>query len=348
LAGRRQAEPSLGGGGLARHRGLYPAQQLTENPVAEWTMSPSVAFQITNELQSLHWDKSLESLTTFMSDSKKIVSSHLQKEDHLWQMLKDLHNETSPTSAVVLKNLAIDPVIPKTPTDGSKSLQKQTFVAEAMLLSLGELSGAKVVGYSAEKEYSNPWVHEGFPRDGVGSALTAPAELSYHQDMSYQESIPDILGLYCLREGHDTDVFTTLVDVREIIAQLPSDVVSILRQERFQIRTSDWVDASSVQVQQGRAILDGFSLHLPVHWENMIGLDEDAKTALALLQEAIIAAEPHKVHFEPGMLVFFNNQRVVHGRTPYTDLRFDGGDRVLNRAYFRRELSPQEEVTRMI
>ena len=182
----------------------------------------------------------------------------------------------------------------------------------------------------------------------MGSALTAATELSYHQDMSYQDSPPDILGLYCLREGHDTNVYTTLVDVREIIAQLPPDIVEILRQQRFHIQTSDWVDASSIQVQQGRAILEGYSLHLPVHWENMIGLDEDAKSALALLQEAIIAAEPHKVHFEPGMLVFFNNQRVVHGRTPYTDFRFDGGDRVVNRAYFRRELSLQEEATRMI
>jgi L-asparagine oxygenase len=182
----------------------------------------------------------------------------------------------------------------------------------------------------------------------VGSALTAVTELSYHQDMSYQDSPPDFLGLYCLREGHDTNVYTTLVDVREIIAQLPPDIVEILRQQRFHIQTSDWVDASSIRVQQGRAILEGYSLHLPVHWENMVGLDEDAESALALLQEAIIAAKPHKVHFEPGMLVFFNNQRVVHGRTPYTDLRFDGGGRVVNRAYFRRELSLREEATRMI
>lgn len=314
-------------------------------------MSPSVSAEITKDLLSLQWDKSLESMKTFMDDSKKVVSSRLQQEQHLWHMLRDLHNETSSTSAVVLKNLPMDPVIPPTPTDGSKSLNKQTSIAEAMLLSLGELSGAKVVGYSAEKEYSNPWVHEGFPRDGVGSALTAATELSYHQDMSYQDSIPDILGLYCLREGHDTNVFTTLVDVREIIAQLPEEAVEILRQPRFQIQTSDWVDASSLNAdnkQGGRAILEGCSLHLPVHWENMIGLDDDAKSALALLQEAIIAAKPHKVHFEPGMLVFFNNQRVVHGRTPYTDLRFDGGDRVVNRAYFRGELTLQEEETRMI
>jgi alpha-ketoglutarate-dependent taurine dioxygenase len=221
-------------------------------------------------------------------------------------------------------------------------------VAEAILLALGELSGARVVGYKSEVHYSNPWVHEGFPRDGVGSALTAAEQLSFHQDMSYQDRIPDILGLYCLREGHDTNVSTTLLDVREIVARLPEDVIEILRQPRFRILTSDWVDANWSRVDQGRPMLSDYSLHLPVHWGNMIGLDDVATLALPLLQEAILSIEPHKVHFKPGMMLLFNNQRMVHGRTPYGDLRFDGGDRVVNRAYFRGELTPEEERTQMI
>ena len=50
-----------------------------------------------------------------------------------------------------------------TTADGSTTLHKSTFVAEAMLLAIGELSGASVVGYASETQYSNPWVHEGFP-----------------------------------------------------------------------------------------------------------------------------------------------------------------------------------------
>jgi L-asparagine oxygenase len=287
-------------------------------------------------------------MKTFIDQSKAIVLSHLADHDYLWKILRDLHIPTSATAAVVIKNLPIDPAIPLTPTDGSNTLNKPTLVAEAILLALGELSGAKVVGYKSEVHYSNPWVHEGFPRLGVGSALTAADQLSFHQDMSYQDRIPDILGLYCLREGHDANVWTTLLDVREIIARLPEDVIEILRQPRFRILTSDWVDAKWSGVNQGRPMLSDYSLHLPVHWENMIGLDDEATSALALLQEAILTTEPHKVHFEPGMMLFFNNQRMVHGRTPYTDLRFDGGDRVVNRAYFRGELRPEEELTRMI
>jgi hypothetical protein len=301
------------------------------------------------ELLSLKWDKSsLPSMKTFIDQSKAIILSHWADHEYLWKVLRDLHNPSSPTAAVVIKNLPIDPDIPLAPTDGRNTLNKPTMVAEAILLALGELSGAKVVGYKAEVHYSNPWVHEGFPRVGVGSALTAADELSYHQDMSYQDRIPDILGLVCLREGHDTNVWTTLLDVREIIARLPEDIVEILRQPRFRIHTSDWVDASWSGSDQGRPMLSDYSLHLPVKWENMIGLDDEATSALALLQKAIVTTEPHKVHFESGMLLLFNNQRMVHGRTPYNDLRFDGGDRVVNRAYFRGELTPEEERTRMI
>lgn len=335
---------------LTHNHPFIPNNNRSESPIAEWTFPEQLSADITKDLLALKWDKSLESMRSFMDESKKIVASHLAGEQQLRRMISDLHNATSATSVVVLKNAPIDPTIPPTPTDGSKTLGKETFVAESMLLSLGEIPSSKVVGYWAEKEYSNPWVHEGFPRQGVGSALTAAHELSFHQDMSYQDHIPDILGLYCLREGHDKEVTTTIVDVREITSQLPDDVEQVLRQPRFQIRGGDWVDPNTFNAEDypGRAILEGFSLHLPVNWENMVGLDDEATAALELLQEAILAADPHRVHFVEGTLVFFNNQRVIHGRSPYTDLRFDGNDRVLNRAYFRGELTQEEERTRMI
>jgi L-asparagine oxygenase len=157
----------------------------------------------------------------------------LADKEYLWKILRDLHIPTSATAAVVIKNLPIDPDIPLTPMDSSNTLNKPTMVAEAILLALGELSGARVMGYKSKVHYSNPWVHEGFPHHGVGSALTAAEQLSFHQDMLYQDRIPDILGLYCLREGNDTNVSTTLLDVQEIFARLPEDVIKIYASPGF-------------------------------------------------------------------------------------------------------------------
>mmetsp|Transcript_30748 Transcript_30748/g.50773 ORF Transcript_30748/g.50773 Transcript_30748/m.50773 type:complete len:171 (+) Transcript_30748:135-647(+) len=169
--------------------------------------------------------------------------------------------------------------------------------------------------------------------------------------MSYHPEVPDILGLVGIREGHDKQVQTELIDNREVFDMLPDSIVKMLREPRFQIKTSDWVDASfdAGSEHQGRGILtDAASLAIPVDWENMVGLDKEAQWAVKMLQRAIIEAPKHYVHFVPGELLFFSNRRTVHARTPYKDLRFDGSDRVLNRAYFRKDWSAEERKTRMI
>jgi L-asparagine oxygenase len=289
----------------------------------------------------------LEDLESFIDQAKEIVQSHLSPE--MTDALKSLHNSSSPTSAVYFRNLPVDPYVPRTPTDGSLSLGKTTYVAEAMLVGFGELTSSHVIGYSAETQYSNPWIHEGFPRNGAGSALTKASDLSFHQDMSYHPEAPDILGLVGVREGNDKQLQTELIDNREVFDMLPDSIVSMLREPRFQIKTSDWVDLSFDVGQHGRGILtDAASLAIPVDWENMVGLDNEAEWAIKMLQRAINEAPKNYVHFVPGDLLFFSNRRTVHARTPYVDLRYDGTDRVLNRAYFRKDWTPEERKTRMI
>ena len=332
----------------------------------------------------------LQSLEAFIFQVKDIVGSHLSTWDP--SVLETLQSLALPstsggTAAVLFRNLPLDPYVPPTPTDGSTTLHKSTFVAEAMLLAIGELSGASVVGYASETQYSNPWVHEGFPypqqqrgggRNGeatdgrsttattTGSALTMPKGMSHHQDMSYHPHPPDLLGLYCLREGHDKTLQTTIILNQDVTDRLPSDALRVLMENRFQIHASAWVDgfdtghvgrsiispisaATSTDNDDGGGNLPDLSIALPVDWTNMIGLDKEASAALEALGVAINAVPQHPIHFVEGDLLLFNNRRVVHARSDYNDLRLDGGDRVVDRAYFRRDW-PSEEArrTRMI
>mmetsp|Transcript_7350 Transcript_7350/g.11165 ORF Transcript_7350/g.11165 Transcript_7350/m.11165 type:complete len:168 (-) Transcript_7350:77-580(-) len=166
--------------------------------------------------------------------------------------------------------------------------------------------------------------------------------------MSYTDP-PDVLGLVCVREGYDTVVQTELLDIRELLETLPDAIVSLLKQPRFQIQTSAWVDTSSLNTNTRRPILQDYSLALPVDWENMIALDQPAQQALDMMQAAILnGGLPHYVHFATGDLVLFSNVRVVHARTPYTDLRLDGNDRTLYRSYFKKDLTAQQRKLRMM
>ena len=324
----------------------------------------------------------LQSLEAFIAQVKDIVRSHFSTWDP--SVLKTLQSLAEPSTsgsaaAILFRNLPLDPYVPPTPTDGSTTLHKPTFVAEAMLLAIGELSGASVVGYASETQYSNPWVHEGFPypqqQGGIsitstaaaGSALTMPKGMSHHQDMSYHPHPPDLLGLYCLREGHDKTLQTTIILNQDVVDHLCADALEILMEDRFQIHASAWVDGFDAG-HKGRSILTpitsstatiadndagggrlDLSIALPVDWTNMVGLDEEATAALEALGVAINAAPQYPIHFVEGDMLLFNNLRVVHARSDYTDLRLDGGDRVVDRAYFRRDW-PSEEArrTRMI
>ena len=321
----------------------------------------------------------LQSLEAFISQVKDIVRSHLNTWD--LSVLETLQSLAEPSTsgsaaAVLFRNLPLDPYVPPTPIDGSTTLHKPTFVAEAMLLAIGELSGASVVGYASETQYSNPWVHEGFPypqqQGGIsitstaaaGSALTMPKGMSHHQDMSYHPHPPDLLGLYCLREGHDKTLQTTIILNQDVVDHLRADALEILMEDRFQIHASAWVDGFDAG-HEGRSILTpttsstadndagggrpDLSIALAVDWTNMVGLDEEATAALEALGVAINAAPQYPIHFVEGDMLLFNNRRVVHARSDYTDLRLDGSDRVVDRAYFRREW-PSEEArrTRMI
>jgi L-asparagine oxygenase len=286
----------------------------------------------------------------FIEHAKQILDEYLLKGDaELQRLLHDLLEESADLEAIVFQNVPMDRTIPATPTDGSVRLHKPTFVAEAILTAMGELAGTYVVGYKAEKQYSNPWVHEGFPRPkGPSSALTAASQVDLHQDMSYQGVIPDLLGLVCLREGQDTQVETTLVSIEKLVQVLPANVVSVLRQPRFRIEAAGWVDTNEVDITKTRPVLDGKSLHLPVHWENMVGADPEATEAVDTLRKYLAELHASGLHLTDGVMVIFNNQKVVHGRTPYVNLKYDGTDRVVFRSYFVKHLDGEAKQSRML
>eukprot|EP00537_Pseudo-nitzschia_pungens_P019370 CAMPEP_0172403692 /NCGR_PEP_ID=MMETSP1061-20121228/60439_1 /TAXON_ID=37318 /ORGANISM="Pseudo-nitzschia pungens, Strain cf. pungens" /LENGTH=383 /DNA_ID=CAMNT_0013138207 /DNA_START=188 /DNA_END=1339 /DNA_ORIENTATION=+ len=337
-----------------------PQQSQCPANIVHWSMSDAAKTALESELTRLRWnDKdSIVETKIFIQEAKDILAPYIANDNNLRMILSfllsdDWHASTS-IDAIVFENLPVDPYVPPTPTDESvRSLQKPTFVAEAILLAIGELAGTYTVGYKAETEYSNPWAHEGFPRPGPGgSALTSTAgTLNYHQDMSYHGVIPDLLGLVCLREGDDLELQTTLVSVEKIIKLLPKQVVATLREDRFKITAStQWVNVGVMgeDVARTRAILYGTSLHLPVHWENMVGVDAEASQAIESLRKVLKGAGPSGIHLREGEMVLFNNQKVVHGRTPYQNLKYDGSDRVLIRAYFVKNLDEEQKDSRLL
>lgn len=329
--------------------------------IAYWSMPDAAKETLERNLVQLRWENkdSIFHTKIFIERAKEVLKPYVASDVDLLRTLRELLADGEPPStsidAIVFENLPLDPYVPPTPTDESmRSLNKLTYVSEAMLLAMGELAGTYTVGYKAETEYSNPWAHEGFPRKGTGgSALTSTSGmLNHHQDMSYQRVIPDLLGLICLREGDDPNLQTTLISTENIIQLLPKHVVPVLRQDRFKITASTrMMDVGRMEEDdvEIRALLEGTSLHLPVRWENMIAVDLEASQAIESLRQVLQVAKPSGVHLRDGEMILFNNQKVVHGRTAYKNLKYDGrSDRVVTRSYFVKHLSAAEIESRIL
>jgi len=205
---------------------------------------PDAAKQtLERNLVELYWNNKDSAFDTksFIQKAKDILTPYVTSDDDLLRKLREFLEDGGPHStsidAIVFENLPVDPYVPPTPTAKSvKSLNKPTYISEAMLMAMGELAETYTVGYKSETEYSNSWAHEGFPRPGTGgSALTSTAGMLNH----HQECPTDLLGLICLREGDNPNLKTTLISIENIIQLLPKHVVSILRQNRFKINASD-------------------------------------------------------------------------------------------------------------
>mmetsp|Transcript_43087 Transcript_43087/g.63907 ORF Transcript_43087/g.63907 Transcript_43087/m.63907 type:complete len:302 (-) Transcript_43087:631-1536(-) len=264
-------------------------------------------------------------------------------------VFNELHT-TGEETAVLIKGLPVDRIIHETPTDGSRSMKKKGQVIEALLIALGQsLTGGMPIGYSFEKGYSDPFIHEGFVREG-GSALTVGTALAFHADMGYLRQpslVPNFLGLFGVREGLDRKVTTEILDNRDILRFVPAETQKALRQPHFIIRIPQGVPIGKTNKNQSRIrpLLTGSAstptIALPPSEGNVFGVDKVGHRALKILREAIDQAKRfgfvHRVHLMPGDLLLFDNRRVLHSRSAVRNKEAllphpDG--RVIFRAYF--------------
>lgn len=137
---------------------------------------------------------------------------------------------------------------------------------------------------------------------------------------------------------------TLLSPIDDIVKQLPNDTLRILMENRFEVKMPTSFGFRH-QI---------WSYPLSLVWKNELGQyevgvptyhvrpsdqnDKRAHTALHALFSAIDICR-YSVIIQPGTLFIFNNNRVLHGRTPII------ADRMILRTYIRRDLNALREAT---
>jgi L-asparagine oxygenase len=189
----------------------------------------------------------------------------------------------------------------------------------------------------------------GFERQQISVGSTV--DLHAHTETAFSPHRPDYVALLCLRSDHERRAATTLSSVDAMLPLLDEPTIDVLRQPRFTTK----VDPSfliggdlSEDVCIGPICVFTGPRHRPqlrADFAEMAGNDPVAQRALESLGDAAIEKRTI-VRLDQGEMLVVDNNRAVHGRTPFLP-RYDGRDRWLLRSLITRDLARSEDARPM-
>lgn len=266
--------------------------------------------------------------------------------EHLRRSLTLFRRFGNPFGALLVRGIPVG-AVPATPAEAGSTIRDIHPAAAAMSVILGclgeqygfspELGGRIVQDILPERAFE---AHE----ISVGSAVG----LSSHVEMAFSPFRSDYVALLCLRADHDRQAATPVASIDAILPLLDSKTVGVLSEPRFRTR----VDRSYLLETEVKGdlwidpicVFNGPSSrpHLRIDFAETQGKDTAAEEALRTLGQAIVDAEI-AVKLLSGDLLIIDNNRAVHGRTPFI-ARYDGHDRWLLRAFVTKDLRRSEHL----
>jgi L-asparagine oxygenase len=239
-------------------------------------------------------------------------------------------------AAILVKTIPVDPAtIPATPNGNTYLMGETTLLAKIQALCINVIG--EMIAYEAEG-YGRLF-QDIMPIDAMSNAQTSSGsttELEIHTEQAFSNLRPDILSLACLRGN--PEAFTYILPVESILQNLQENDIQMLFcplwkigvDLSFKLNGNEFVDGDS---RGPIAILSGPREDpvLTFDQDLMTGITEKANELLYRVVEIYYA---HRIshNLQPGEILFINNNRAVHGRSPFRP-NYDGHDRFLVRCF---------------
>jgi alpha-ketoglutarate-dependent taurine dioxygenase len=193
-----------------------------------------------------------------------------------------------------------------------KYVTKTTFISEAFVAFVAELSGSPMMAYSATNEgrFFDDVVAIGHYR-GTQSAFS-DRDLVFHNDRSAHWVRPDLVALLALRSPEDEITYTTYVDGTDLLRLIPTDHRDTLRQAHF---ITDFSSAGVAYDAQPHPIVVGRSIRYVDTVTSVVPTAPVvARDALIALKNALALVEKRRHRLVTGDLLIFENQEGLHCR----------------------------------
>jgi L-asparagine oxygenase len=218
--------------------------------------------------------------------------------------------------------------VPATPVrPGARGGTDQT--SELTLLTVACLLG-EPIGYV--QEHGGGLVQDIVPAPHCASrqvSTSSAVTLAWHTETAFHPHKPRFVLLLCLRG--DPAATTLLCSIVDVLPFLDAQTVAVLGQPRFRTRPDEsfLAHGSTSELGPPMPVLDGN--RFTYDEDLMVGIDDEAQAALDQLG-SVVRSQATALVLEAGDLLVIDNERVVHGRSPFR-ARFDGTDRWIQRAF---------------
>jgi L-asparagine oxygenase len=244
------------------------------------------------------------------------------------------------SDSVRIENLPVDPALPPTPRDGMRPTGKSA-VSEAVVLGL-IAPWAEILSYLNEKRGAP--IHEITPVPGreYQQSNAGRTAFGYHSDNAFLPARfrQEGLLLFGLR---NQDTATLVLSAEQIAEAAPAALIEALARPAYRHACPHSYQLPETVQSAARPILwrDQYGkMRVTAASSTIEPADAEASRALEDFRALTASLEPLRAVVGPGTALLFKDSRVLHGRDAV------GGDRWIQRAYFRESLDELRAATR--
>ncbi|MCT2584644.1 TauD/TfdA family dioxygenase [Actinophytocola gossypii] len=246
----------------------------------------------------------------------------------------------SSTGTLLIEGLAVGPV-PSTPVDNTYHVGETTMLARAQAMiseTIGHLVAYEAEGFGRLFQDMVP------TRQAAKSqtSLSSLTELELHTEQAFSALRPDYLSMACLRG--DLSATTYTLTARQVGAFTPAEYLATLWRDRWMTGVDESFrvgghDFEAGEVRGPMPILQGApdDPFIVLDQDLMVSTTPAAKAAFETVLNVYRAYRDKHV-LKPGDLLLVDNNRTVHGRSPFRP-RYDGSDRFVIRAFITNDLT---------
>ena len=275
----------------------------------------------------------------------KSASQHFPQR--LRALLQNFADKGSNTGFLLIRRIPVGE-IPSTPENNNCKIGEQTTLAKIQSIFVSIISS--MIAYEAEgygRLFQDVIPVKSMEKNQT--SISSSVELEIHTEQAFSKLRPDILSLACLRGNEKA--YTYILPVQSIINNVTETELEMLKTPlwntgvdlSFKLNGHEFIEGDirgpmsiirgnkdpRLENEDPRLIID----------DPLLVFDQDLMTGITdesneMIKKIVDIYYKHRLshNLTPGEIIFIDNNRAVHGRSPFTP-KYDGLDRFLVRCF---------------